>query len=115
MSLRARVLTIAVLAGVVAVSSALAGCGVTLATASGAVALLLFAWDVYATAARRNWRGAAWCAMTLVLPLLIWLHGRMDAALDADTGSIQDHRVFFHVREDAIEILRVRDRKEAYR
>ena len=31
MSLRARVLTIAVLAGVVAVSSALAGCGVTLA------------------------------------------------------------------------------------
>jgi plasmid stabilization system protein ParE len=27
----------------------------------------------------------------------------------------QDHRVFFHVHEDAIEILRVRDRKEAYR
>ena len=62
---------------------------------AGAVALLLFAWDVYATSPRRNWRGAAWCAMTLVLPLLIWLHGRMDAVLDADTGSIQDHRVFF--------------------
>jgi len=27
----------------------------------------------------------------------------------------QDHRVFFQVREDAIEIIRVRDRKEAYR
>jgi mRNA-degrading endonuclease RelE of RelBE toxin-antitoxin system len=27
----------------------------------------------------------------------------------------QDHRVFFHVREDVIEIIRVRDRKEAYR
>ena len=27
----------------------------------------------------------------------------------------QDHRVFFHVQEDAIEILRVRDRKEACR
>jgi mRNA-degrading endonuclease RelE of RelBE toxin-antitoxin system len=27
----------------------------------------------------------------------------------------QDHRVLFQVREDAIEILRVRDRKEAYR
>jgi hypothetical protein len=34
MSLRARVLTIAVLAGVVAVSSALAGCGVTLVAAT---------------------------------------------------------------------------------
>ena len=27
----------------------------------------------------------------------------------------QDHRVFFLVHQDAIEILRVRDRKEAYR
>ena len=27
----------------------------------------------------------------------------------------QDHRVFFHVREDTLEIIRVRDRKEAYR
>jgi hypothetical protein len=34
MSLRARVLTSAVLAGVVAVSSALAGCGVTLVAAT---------------------------------------------------------------------------------
>ncbi len=31
------------------------------------------------------------------------------------SGCAQDHRVFFHVHEDAIEILRVRDRKEAYR
>lgn len=27
----------------------------------------------------------------------------------------QDHRVLFRVREDALEILRVRDRKDAYR
>lgn len=62
---------------------------------AGAVALLLFAWDVEATTTRRAWRWTAWGGMALALPLLLWLHGRIDAAIDPTTASVHDYEAFY--------------------
>src|SRR5262249_7084064 len=62
---------------------------------AGAVALLLFAWDVKATTTRRAWRWTAWGGMALALPLLLWLHGRIDAAIDPTTASVHDYEAFY--------------------
>jgi hypothetical protein len=56
---------------------------------SGAVALLVLAWDAAASAdhsaLRRRARWLAWVGMVVVLALLVWLHANMDGLLDADS------------------------------
>ena len=62
---------------------------------AGAAALLPLAWDAGATPSRRAWRWGCWWGMAITMPILVWLHGRLDAALDPATASIHDHEVFY--------------------
>lgn len=68
---------------------------------SGAVALPLLAWDTAASAPRsgrlralRRLRWACWAGMALTLAVLVWLHGRLDALLDAGDFTILDPKRF---------------------
>ena len=62
---------------------------------AGAVALVLLAWEAASTrdpsAVRRRWRWAAWLGMVVALGVLVWLHPRLDAHMDAENLRILDH------------------------
>jgi hypothetical protein len=64
----------------------------------GAVWVVLFAWDVFATAdsnrRRRRARWLGWFACVALLGLLIWLHTHLDALIDLDAEKILDRRLF---------------------
>jgi hypothetical protein len=59
---------------------------------AGALALLLLAWDVFLAHDGRVWRRrlrwGLWSSMVLALAVLVWLHPRLDALLDADSYRI---------------------------
>jgi len=61
---------------------------------SGAIALLPFAWDVWATGAGKRARSLLWFGMAAALPILVWLHLRLDAALDPNTPNLQAQIAF---------------------
>jgi hypothetical protein len=67
--------------------------------ASGAIALLVLAWDTLASRAQRTLerrlRLGAWIGLAGTLAVLVWLHQRLDALLDPDSFSIRDHRSFY--------------------
>ena len=62
---------------------------------AGAIALVLLAWDVWASTSRRRWRWACWLGMAAALPALIWLHGRIETAIVPGTADVLDHQVFY--------------------
>ncbi|HMF13307.1 MAG TPA: hypothetical protein VKE94_13410 [Gemmataceae bacterium] len=62
---------------------------------AGAVALLPLAWDIWSTPARRNTRWFCWLGMAATLPVLIWLRDRINAAIDPESASVLDSRVFY--------------------
>src|SRR5262245_1552192 len=64
---------------------------------AGAVALPLLAWDIAAGADprwRRRLRWIVWAVLALTLALLAWMHGRLDALLDAEQWRILDRGTF---------------------
>lgn len=65
---------------------------------SGAIALVLFAWDVGAAKERsrlRRWtRWGAWTSMVIILLALAWLHPRLDQLLDVEMRELADPRAF---------------------
>ena len=65
---------------------------------TGAVALLLLAWDAAASAGRsrllRRLRWLTLLGMAVGLALLFWLHPQLDALIDVDAGYIPERRVF---------------------
>jgi hypothetical protein len=65
--------------------------------ASGAVALLVLAWDAAAArpGAGRRLRRLCWAVMTASLGLLAWLHVRLDSLLDPGAFSVLDPRGFY--------------------
>ena len=62
---------------------------------AGAAALVPFAWDIWTTPSRRAGRWVCWLGMAAAIPALVWLHDRIDAAIDSNTASVQDRRVFY--------------------
>ena len=65
---------------------------------SGAVALILFAWDTARSPDpcrwRRRLRWLTWIAMFLILGILVWLHGCLDALLNVDLHQLTDRKAF---------------------
>jgi hypothetical protein len=61
---------------------------------SGAIALLVFAWDNWATSRLRLARWLTWLGMLGPLPVLVWLHGRLDARFDTENWGLVDPAVF---------------------
>lgn len=64
---------------------------------SGAIALLLLAWDVAVVADRplgRSLRWCSWALMVVCLFALVWLHPHMDRYLDLENGRILDRATF---------------------
>jgi hypothetical protein len=76
---------------------------------AGAVALLLWGWDIAVTmdsGTRRKLRWALWGVMVLALGVLAWLHVRLDGLLDPSVFEILDsprflelHRWYLYVSE----------------
>ena len=75
---------------------------------AGVVAVLLWGWDIAATAdgcvARRRLRWGLWLVLPLSLAVLAWLHVRLDELLDTSSFAILDpprfyglHRWYLHV------------------
>ena len=62
---------------------------------AGAAALAPSAWDIWTTPSRRAGRWVCWLGMAAALPALVWLHDRIDAAIDSSTASVEDRRVFY--------------------
>lgn len=60
---------------------------------AGAVALVPFAWDVWATTAHRRWRWVVWLGMAVTLAILVWLHGRLVEIVDPETAG--DYQAFY--------------------
>jgi hypothetical protein len=65
---------------------------------SGAVALIVFGWDIAATrersAARRWTRWAAWLGMMVTLLALAWLHQQLDQLLNLELRELANPKVF---------------------
>jgi hypothetical protein len=65
---------------------------------SGAVALLILAWDLLTThdasARRRGGRWLTWTGMLFTLVLLLWFHRRLDAFLNPDEMRLLDRPAF---------------------
>lgn len=65
---------------------------------SGLVALLPLAWELTATTDRAHWRRRGrlvlWLAMLLCLPVLAWLHGRLDALMTRRGYILHDPELF---------------------
>jgi hypothetical protein len=75
---------------------------------AGIAAVVLWIWDIASTrdpAPIRRWlRWALWALLVLTLALLAWLHPRLDALIDVDSGSILEtvrfrelHSWYLHV------------------
>jgi hypothetical protein len=74
---------------------------------AGAVALVLWAWDIVAAGrpgGRRRFCWSIWTVLVLSLGLLVWLHARLDDLLASDSFRILDrsrfrelHRLYLHV------------------
>jgi hypothetical protein len=65
---------------------------------AGAVALPILAWDLAAAGAVVRWqqrlRWFTWLVAAITLALLVWLHVRLDALLDAQQMTILDHAAY---------------------
>jgi hypothetical protein len=63
---------------------------------SGVVALVPLAWDIWATRdqSRRTWRWTMWLGLAATMLALFWLHTRLDALLDPNTGAVRDGETF---------------------
>jgi hypothetical protein len=63
---------------------------------SGAVALLLMAWDVIAAAHEAPWahrvRWLTWLGMAAALVVLVWLHPQIDRYMDVEVQEILDRK-----------------------
>lgn len=64
---------------------------------SGALALLVFAWDNLAAqnSQRRLARWLTWLGMAALLPVLMWLHQRLDLQFDSQRGEVRDALAFY--------------------
>jgi hypothetical protein len=51
---------------------------------SGAIALLLLAWDVLASSVKKGRRWALWLIMAAALAVLVWLHIRLEDSLNPE-------------------------------
>jgi hypothetical protein len=63
---------------------------------SGVIALAPLAWDILATRdeSRRTWRWTMWLGMAATMIALLWLHTRLDALMDPNTGGVQNGEAF---------------------
>jgi hypothetical protein len=65
---------------------------------SGAVALIVLAWDLAGSKersqTRHRIRWAAWTGMVVILCVLIWLHHQLDQHLDTALRELIDPRIF---------------------
>jgi hypothetical protein len=61
---------------------------------AGVIALLPLAWDVWATRGRPRGRWILWLGIAATLPVLVWLHSRLDAALDPTMADEEAQRAF---------------------
>ena len=53
---------------------------------SGAIALIPLLWDICSSGAGKRIRWVLWLGMAAALPILVWLHLRLDAALDPNSS-----------------------------
>ncbi len=63
--------------------------------AAGAVALPLLAWDAAVCRAGRRGRWLTCAGMAATLGLLVWMHPRLDALLDAESLHVLDGAAFY--------------------
>jgi len=68
---------------------------------AGAVALAVWAWDVAAGRAgiERRLRWVAWVALVVLLGVLVLLHPRLDAHLEADGFRVLDARAYHRLHQ----------------
>ena len=68
---------------------------------AGAIALFPLAWDIWASSTSQRGRWLLWLGMAAALPILVWLHKLLDAALDSTTidlgGFYSTHRWYLWV------------------